>query len=198
MAFSKTETVQTAIVGLVLLGDVVSGWGLLAIAISLVGVLMISVEPSKIAGGRMGRAAALGIGSGAIFGISAVSYRAASLSLPAGDFLIRAAMTLAVVTVMQTVLMSLYLVWREKGEIGRVVRAWPLTGLVGVTGMVGSLGWFAAMTLQNAAYVRALGQVELVFTFLASWLVFGERSTRREVAGIVLLIAGILVLLLRP
>jgi uncharacterized membrane protein len=52
------------------------------------------------------------------------------------------------------------------------------------------------MTIQNAAYVRALGQVELVFTFIAAHLVFRERTTRLEFTGILLVIAGILVLLL--
>jgi uncharacterized membrane protein len=62
--------------------------------------------------------------------------------------------------------------------------------------MLGSVGWFTAMTLQNAAYVRALGQIELVFTFLAAHLIFRESSTRLEVTGILLLVAGILILLL--
>jgi drug/metabolite transporter (DMT)-like permease len=52
------------------------------------------------------------------------------------------------------------------------------------------------MTLQNAAYVRALGQIELVFTFLAAHLIFRESSTRLEVTGVVLVIGGILILLL--
>jgi hypothetical protein len=36
--------------------------------------------------------------------------------------------------------------------------------------MLASAGWFSAMTLQNAAYVKAVGQIELVFAFLASRL----------------------------
>jgi uncharacterized membrane protein len=52
------------------------------------------------------------------------------------------------------------------------------------------------MTMQNAAYVRALGQIELVFTFLAAHLVFRETSTRLEVTGILLIMGGILILLL--
>ncbi|NOX74394.1 MAG: EamA family transporter, partial [Alphaproteobacteria bacterium] len=56
--------------------------------------------------------------------------------------------------------------------------------------------WFMAFTLQNAAYVKALGQVELVFTFLASWLVFKETSTGREIAGILLVVSSILLLIL--
>ena len=52
------------------------------------------------------------------------------------------------------------------------------------------------MTIQNAAYVRALGQIELVFTFIASTLFFRERTTPIELLGIALVISGILILLL--
>ena len=62
--------------------------------------------------------------------------------------------------------------------------------------MLASAGWFTAMTIQNAAYVRALGQIELVFTFIAARLVFRERARTSETAGIVLVVAGILILLL--
>jgi drug/metabolite transporter (DMT)-like permease len=62
--------------------------------------------------------------------------------------------------------------------------------------MLASVGWFTAMTIQNAAYVRALGQIELVFTFVASTLFFRERTTAIELLGILLVISGILVLVL--
>jgi len=155
VTFSKTETVQAAIFGIILLGEVITGWGVVAILVSLAGVVLISVNPRDLS----------------LKGF---------LSLP----------------MLQTLLMSLYLMVREPGEIARVFGAWRITIWVGVTGMLGSLGWFAAMTLQNAAYVRALGQIELVFTFAASYLFFKERSSPRELVGIMLVIAGILLLLI--
>lgn len=198
ISFSKTETVQTAIVGLVLLGDVISLWALIGILISLIGVIFVSVEPGKLArDGLLSRATMLGIGAGSLLGVATVTYRAASLSLETGDFVIRAAMALAVVTILQTVIMSVWMAIREPGQISRVIGHWRMTVLVGVTGMLGSLCWFIAFTLQNAAYVRALGQVELVFTLLASWLVFKEAMGWRELLGIMLLLAGIILLLLR-
>jgi len=57
------------------------------------------------------------------------------------------------------------------------------------------MGWFTAMTIQNAAYVRALGQIELVFTFISSHFIFGERTNRLEFIGIALVAGGILMLL---
>lgn len=92
--------------------------------------------------------------------------------------------------------MGLWLAWREPGEIGRVVTRWRRTVLVGLTGMLGSLGWFAAFSLQNAAYIRALGQAEIVFTLLASALVFRERLALREGLGIALVVASVVVIVL--
>jgi drug/metabolite transporter (DMT)-like permease len=199
--YSKTETVQTAIFGLVILGDRLSAAATVAILVSLVGVVVLSSSKTSVGLGRLltawtERTALIGLASGALFGVSAVSYRAAALSLGGPGFLIQAAFTLACVLCFQTLVMGAYLVWREPGQLGQVLRAWRVAGLVGIAGMLGSVGWFTAMTIQNAAYVRALGQIELVFTFIAAQVVFRERSTRLELGGIVLIVAGILILLL--
>jgi drug/metabolite transporter (DMT)-like permease len=62
--------------------------------------------------------------------------------------------------------------------------------------MAGSLSWFIAFTLQTAAYVQALGQVELLFSLMASVLFFKESVSRRELGGIGFLGLSILVLVL--
>ena len=199
--FSKTETIQTAIFGFLILGDRMTLTASLAILISLLGVFAISVAraPRGLGGliaSLTDRTALIGIASGACFGISAVSYRAASLSLGGEGFLMQAAFTLAAVTSFQTVLMALYMRWKEPGQITAVLRSWRVSSLVGLAGMLASAGWFTAMTIQNAAYVRALGQVELIFTFVFSYFVFAERSNRMELIGIALVTAGILILLI--
>ena len=199
--YSKTETVQTAIFGLVILGEPVSSTAAFAIVLSLVGVMSISVAKSHLTLrnlllGWTGRAAFIGMLSGTFFGLSAVAYRAAALSLGGDGFLMQAAFTLACVVVFQTAVMAAWIRAREPGELTRVVRGWRVASLVGVSGAIGSIGWFTAMTLENAAYVRAVGQVELVFTFIASYFFFRERSTVLEIAGILLIVAGIVILLL--
>jgi len=199
--YSKTETMQTAIFGIVILGDPLGLGAGLAILVSLVGVMAISVARTDIRARSLltsltEKTALIGIASGAFFGISAVSYRGASLSLGGEGFLMQAAFTLACVTVFQTLVMAIYLRLREPGQITRVLEAWRIAGWVGLSGMMGSAGWFTAMTIQNAAYVRALGQIELVFTFAASYFFFHEKTNRIELFGIALVIGGILILLL--
>jgi drug/metabolite transporter (DMT)-like permease len=201
ITFKKTEVMLTALIGLVVLGEAISPLGILAIAIGFAGVLLLS-DPPKTETTPKGwtrffnKASGLGIASGALFGVSAVGYRAASLSLPAEDVFLRASMTLAVVTAAQTLALGLWLLAREKGEVTRVVKSWRVSSLVGLTSMLGSLGWFTAFTLQTAAYVKALGQIELVFSFLASWLIFKEHTSKREGIGVALLVVSVLLILL--
>ena len=200
-AYSKTETVQTAIFGIIVLGDHLTLGAALAIVVSLVGVLMISMAKSDLPIRRFWRSlgeepALMGIASGALFGISAVSYRAGALSLGLDGFVLPAAFMLFVVLIVQTVVMTVWLWIYRRDDLKAAFRLWPQSAAVGLVGALGSMGWFSAMTLQNAAYVRALGQIELVFTFITSHFVFGEKTSRLEFLGIVLVIGGLLLLVL--
>lgn len=198
ITFKKTEVVMSVLVGLVILGEGVSWLGFGAILIGLLGVVVLS-DPPQASGAPwhrriFNRAAGLGLTSGVLFACSGVGYRGASLSLEGGDVFLRATLTLACVTAAQTIGMAIWLRLREPSEITRVLTAWRIAGLVGLTSMVGSTCWFVAFTLQTVAYVTALGQVELLFSLALSVFFFRERISRREVQGGGLLMASILVL----
>jgi drug/metabolite transporter (DMT)-like permease len=199
MAFKKTEVLLSVLVGIVLLGEGVSGWGFLAIILGLGGVLLLSDPPGGV--GRwhqriMNRSVLLGLVAGGLFAISGVTYRGASLALASGDTFQRAMVTLAIVTLMQTAALVGWLLLREAGEMRRVLTAWRVASLVGLASMVGSICWFVAFTLQTVAYVNALGQVELIFSLIVSVFVFSESVSRREWQGLALLAGSILVLVL--
>lgn len=199
--YSKTETVQVAILGFLVLGDTLTAGAGLAIAISVVGVMAMSAAHSRLSlrhvlAGLGEKSALIGLTCGAFLGASSIFYRGASLALGDGPAVMRAAFALAVATTIQVVVMGAWLAWREPGQIGTVLRAWRVASLVGVAGVLASICWFIAFTVENAAYVRALGQIELVFTFIASHFFFKERTSRTEIAGILAVIAGILLLLL--
>ena len=63
---------------------------------------------------------------------------------------------------------------------------------MGIASGLGSACWFAAFAMQSAALVKAVGQVELLASLLVGRLAFGERPSPRELAGIALLAASIL------
>ena len=199
IAFKKTEVLLAVFASIVLLGEGVSLPGFGAILLGLVGLLLLSDPPGgsgPVLRRLMNRAAALGLLSGFLFGISAAGYRGASLSLGEGDAFLRATVTLACVTAFQTAALGAWLLARQPGEIGRVFAAWRVAGLVGITSMIGSICWFTAFTLQAVGYVKALGQIELIFSLVVTALVFRQRVAGRELVGMAVLAASIVVLVL--
>ena len=196
ITLKKTETLQTALMGFVLLGELISAVGLAGIAVGFLAVLLLTDRSKTLLVFGLDRSAGLGLLSGALFGISGVAYRGASLSLESGDTALRAALTLLCVTAVQTLAMTAWFGLRDRAQIAKVLRAWRVAGLVGITSMIGSLCWFSAFTLQQAAYVNAIGQVELVLSLLAATLFYGERITPRELVGMALLVISILVIVL--
>ncbi|KKJ75186.1 hypothetical protein WH95_19725 [Kiloniella litopenaei] len=214
-SLTKTEAIQTALFGFILLGDKLTIQAFLGILISLVGVLTLfkkgkqttpsltsPQEPNRTLITRLFRTITTdrsilpGLLAGGLFAISAVSYRAASLSLDDSGFAIQSAYTLVWVTGFQTLIMGAYILFKTPDVFVRVLQSWKVAIWIGLTGMLGSAGWFAAMTLENAAHVRTLGQVELIFTLLIGYLFFKERLTRKELIGIALITAGIITLIL--
>ncbi|NQV84636.1 MAG: DMT family transporter [Rhodospirillales bacterium] len=199
--YSKTETVQVAILGLLILGDPLSLGAGIAIFISLIGVMALSVADTKITPGNLitslrEKPTLIGLTCGAFLGASVVLFRGGALSLGGEGFIMQAAFTLAVSVVLQTVMMGAYLALREPGQLKAVIVHWRPSLSVGVAGVLASIGWFSAFTLQNAAYVRALGQIELVFTIIVSVVIFREKIKSQEIIGTVFIIAGILILVL--
>ena len=112
ITFKKTEVIQTALVGWILLGETISSLGIGVIVIGLIGVLLLSETPGldgdwwrRICN----RASGLGVLSGFLFAISGVCYRGATLELASEDPLLRAGVTLACVTSAQLIAMALLL-----------------------------------------------------------------------------------------
>jgi len=201
-AYSKTETVQTAIFATLLLAEPLSFWAWIGIGVSLFGVWVLSIRGDakglrNILFGWTQKSALVGIAAGGCFAVAAISIRAASLSLPEGDFVVRAILSLAVMNSLQVVMLGAWLAMRERDQLIRVMVTWRSSAIVGLLSVFGSACWALAMTLENAAHVRALGQIELVFTYIASRWLLKEDPLWGEILGSALVVAGVVLLLLR-
>jgi drug/metabolite transporter (DMT)-like permease len=203
-AYSRTEPAQAALFGLIFLGETASRGTLVAIAISVVGVMIISVARTTLSLKSLvtsvfTHTAGVGLLSGTFFGLSAVAYRSASLSLapslPQPDFVMQASFTLGFVILLQTVIMLAWILIREPDEMKRVLVAWRPGLIVGFAGASASFGWFMAMTLQQAAIVKVVAQVEMLFTFASAVFIFREWINRLEVIGCLLIVLGVVMLL---
>ncbi|MGD9943697.1 MAG: EamA family transporter [Burkholderiaceae bacterium] len=196
IAYLKTEPIQVALFGAVFVGEYLGLQAMAAIVIATAGVWLMSVPAGGGAFGRGSlRPALLGIASGAGFALSAVGFRAAILALGDGGFVPRATLTLAIGLVLQTTVLSAWLLWRDRGAFTEILRAWRPSLMAGMMGALASQMWFLAFALQSAAAVRTLALVEILFAQIVSRRFLAQRTTRREGGGLLLIIVGVLLLL---
>jgi drug/metabolite transporter (DMT)-like permease len=192
IAYIKTEPIQVAIFGLIFLGDALS-WPLMtAILVATAGVIIMSTKPGGMTGGI--KPTIIGLISGGAFALSAIGYRGAILSLHLPNFVMAATFTLVVGLVMQSIVLSLYLLLREPSVMVAIMRAWKPSLFAGLMGALASQFWFLAFAIATAASVRTLALVEVLFAQLTARVMFGQRTTAREAAGMILVVAGVALL----
>jgi drug/metabolite transporter (DMT)-like permease len=194
IAYTKTEPVHVALFGLVFLGDVVTLPLAAAILIATAGVMVMSWRPGAASLTSL-RPALLGIASGALFGLSAIGYRGAILAVEDAPFFVASSFTLGVGLVIQAALLSAYLAIREFGVLVAIARAWRPSVFAGFMGAFASSFWFAAFALATAASVRTLALIEVLFAQAVSILIFRQAVSGRDIAGVVMVVAGVALLL---
>ncbi|MCM5572105.1 EamA family transporter [Burkholderiaceae bacterium FT117] len=222
IAYVKTEPVQIAVFGLLFLGERLSLSASIAVIVATAGVLLMSMPAKAAAAGGQGggaasggaspsggspgtqsllarwlpRAARLGIASGAMFALSAVGFRGAILELGDAPFYARATTTLATSLLMQTALLSGWLLWRDRRVLAEIFRLWRPSMLAGFAGALASQMWFLAFSLQTAAAVRTVGLVEILFAQAVSHKLFAQGTSRREAIGMAIMVGGVAWLML--
>jgi drug/metabolite transporter (DMT)-like permease len=199
--YSKTETVFVALFATFIAHEPLKFGAWMGILVCLGGVAILSVrgrfsDVRSVLASFAHKGALYGILAGAIFAIAAGTIREASKLLPEGDFMVRGITVLACMNTIQVVLMAAYLLRRDQPQLGKVWVNWRSSIWVGIFSVLGSAGWALAMTLENAALVRAVGQIELVFTFIASHVVLKERPSTGEWIGSLLVVGGVVLILI--
>lgn len=193
-AWTKTEPIQVAIFGFVLLGDPFSPWVALAIVIATAGVVLMSFKPGSGTPFAW-RPVTLGIVSGAFFAASAIGFRGAILALDSGSFMIQATWTLVWALGIQVVVLLGWMLLCNRTLLINCLKAWRASIWGGLLGASASQGWFLGFALTAAANVRTLGLVEVLFAQILSRRLFAQDTSRRETWGIILIVAGVGLLL---
>jgi drug/metabolite transporter (DMT)-like permease len=192
VAYTKTEPVFVATLGFLFLADPVTLPMMAAILIAISGVVLISLKSQNGPGNA--RVATLGLGSGFMFAISAIGYRGAILSLNLPGYVLPATFTLAVGLVTQSIFLTGWLAIRSPQTLRAIATMWRPSLFAGFMGSAASEMWFLAFALTSAANVRTLGLIDVAFAQGVSRFIFGHRTTPREYAGIALLLAGAILL----
>ncbi|UOM33768.1 DMT family transporter [Acuticoccus sp. I52.16.1] len=195
VAYTKTEPVQVAIFGFLVLGERLSALSLAGIVTATVGVIVMSqVRGAALAKGLAARPALFGLSSAAGFAVAAVLFRAAILSLDDGGQFVRASTTLVWAQAMQCVLLVGWLGLTDRGVIVATLGAWRESVFAGAMGALATQFWFIGFALTSTANVRTLGLVEVLFAQVVSRRL-AETTSPRQIAGIVLAVAGVAALI---
>jgi len=194
----KLEVLFTAVIGAVLFSEAPTGLAWLGILVSVAGV--VAMTPGTVRS-RFGAGSALAVAAGLLLAIVGFFLKAAIVELVVqnpwvgtGRFVV-AAHTLFHVTWMEVLLLTSWLVYARRGELALVPRHWPRMVLQGTFGFSASLGWFWAYSLTFVAYVKAVGQVESIAAVLYSLLIWKEAEVSRQIPGMSLTLAGIVLVL---
>lgn len=199
-AYAKTEAVQGAALALILLGELLSAVSWLGIAVCVGGTLYLSLAGRVSSLGEAMRAtvqpaALCGLAAGFCFALTSVAIKSAVQSLEGPDIVLRAIETLVFTNAMQTVMQGSYLLVREPGQIRAVFATWRDSAQVGALSACGSCCWFTGFALAPVALVRAVGQVEIIFTLLFSRFYLRETPKRSDIIGALAVVAGVIIVL---
>ncbi len=200
-AYSKTETAQSAIVALIVLHEVLRPLAWIGICIGLAGVMTLSLagrgmQPAQLAKATVQPAALAGLSAGLLFAFTTVFIKLANQALSGPSLVVRALFVLVVTNTLQILMQGAFLAWREPRELRKAITTWRSSSWVGTLSAMGSACWFTAFALAPVALVRSVGQVEIVFTLLFSRFYLKETLKPGDVAGLVLVVVGVLLIVL--
>ena len=198
-SLAKTEAIQVAVVGALLFSAPLSFMGWFSVIVGVFGVFLVSKVKfnfrNVMAGSDAMTGLSFGLGAGLGLAITTLLIRESSLALNT-DLMVSAAVTLVFMITVQTFISLAYVYFQDKSQLGLMLKHWRLCLFVGVTSVLGSIGWFTGASFQTAAYVKALGQVEFFITLALTYRLFKEKITAIEYFGMGLIILSVVILLL--
>lgn len=193
-AYLKTEAIQTAVFGFVFLGDHLDWLKVIAILIATAGVVIAALRQGGQKSFAEIRPTITGLVAAAGFALSAVGFRGAIITVHGVSFVTAASYTLVLSLFVQTLVLTLYLLWRAPGILRKILGLWKPSMFAGFMGAFASQFWFLSFALTAAANVRTLALVEVLFAQGVAYYSFKQPVSARELLGIVLIVIGVALL----
>lgn len=194
-SLAKTEAIQVAIIGVSFFAAPLSVWGWISVIVGVVGVIIVSKVKFTYNDLFKNPGAGFGLLSGLGLAITMLLVREASLSLNT-DLILSAAVTLVFMITVQSVMSLAYVAWQNTNQLTLMLKHWRVCAFVGITSVIGSIGWYTATSYQHTAYVKALGQIEFFITLFITYRIFKESISKMEYLGMFLILLSVFILLL--
>ena len=203
IAFSKTEVLFAALIETFFLNIIFLPIINIGIFLGVFAVIFLSVAKEttsikdvfiKISKSFFTFSTLVGVLTGLILAGSTVGYRMAIVNV--NGPILDATIYLSMLAVfIQSILMGIWLFYYKQNEFKLVFKFWKKSLPAGICGSGATAGWFLGFALATAAEVRAVGQVELIFSIMISLIIFKEKIQKTEFFGILMLILSILLII---
>jgi len=189
IAFTKTEAAQVALYALLFLGETPTLKLIGAIVLATIGVFMMAGAGAEAA--RAGwRPVAMGLVAATAFAFAAVGFRGAVTRLETPSIAMAATTVLVAGLAVQTAILLVWLALFDRAGLKAILALWRASLFAGFMGALASQLWFVAFALTDAARVRTLALVEVLFAQAASLKLFRERPSAREWLGMALIVVA--------
>ena len=193
-ALAKTEALLTAVLGSMFFSAYLNPMGYLSILFGVCGLLIASNWNVTFKDLSDNQSIRYGLGAGLGFALASLWIRDASLSLEIPR-IVSAAAVLLYMVILQSLICLVWISVKEPEQFMLIKKNLKSSLFIGFTGVLGSIGWFTAMSLQNAALVKTLGQIEFIASLLITYLYFNEKISTREYLGIAFIAFSLLLLI---
>lgn len=193
-ALAKTEALLTAVLGSMFFSAYLNPMGYLSILFGVCGLLIASNWNVTFKDLSDNQSIRYGLGAGLGFALASLWIRDASLSLEIPR-IVSAAAVLLYMVILQSLICLVWVSVKEPEQFMLIQNNLKSSLFIGFTGVLGSIGWFTAMSLQNAALVKTLGQIEFIASLLITYLYFNEKISAREYLGIAFIALSLLLLI---
>lgn len=189
---AKSEALVAGVLGTLFFGSQLSFLGWLGILLGAMAVFVLS-SGNRLQG-LSPKTLLTGLLCGTCFALTSLLVREASLLLDVA-FPFSAAWVLLWVLCIQTLCLILYIAFTSPYVFGQLICQMKATIATSTTSCLGSICWFSAMALQHVAYVKTLGQLEVLSTLLLAHFWLKNKVKLHEIAGLLLIAcAAILVM----
>lgn len=189
---AKSEALVAGVLGTLFFGSQLSLFGWVGILVGAAAIFVMS------GGGRKGqlsfKTVIIGLACGTCFALTSLFVREAShlLNVP---FPHSAAWVLVWVLCIQTTLLVSYIAVKNRSTFVALKNNAKMTLATSIISCFGTICWFSALSLHHVAYVKTLGQVEVLLTMLVATFWLKNTVQKHEVVGLLLIaVAAILVM----
>lgn len=184
---AKSEALVAGVLGTVFFGSQLSLFGWVGILVGAAAIFVLSGGAKK---GQLSiTTVIIGLACGTCFALTSLFVREAShlLNVP---FPHSTAWVLVWVLCIQTTLLVSYIAVKNRSTFIALKNNVKMILATSIISCFGTICWFSAVSLHHVAYVKTLGQVEVLLTMLVATFWLKNKVQKHEILGLLLIAAA--------